>query len=254
MLCRSRFEELGGYVEAPPPNDDSSNMTVQHFIEKQQQQNKGSADEKLMLVHPTFESVDTLRVAEDLRFFHTHLFANGSLRLLRTEQPLVTYKHRLGQSQSSKTPRRLLLHLRTLALEQSVLNKDPRWQHHQSDICACTGAFVVWGAGRDGKDFVKALSPEGRKRVYCFVDVDDKKIEAGFYVNRQLDLNIPIVHFSLLAKDPDARTKLYEFWENGSILNDNKSSEWPNFGRIDKSKASEMHTQSQQPTPKLPAK
>jgi predicted ATP-dependent endonuclease of OLD family len=37
----------------------------------------------------------------------------------------------------------------------------------------------VWNAGRDGKNFVKGLSKEMRNRVYCLVDVDEKKIEQG---------------------------------------------------------------------------
>ena len=98
-----------------------------------------------------------------------------------------------------------------MAFEDSILRTDPRWA--DSD-------FVIWGAGRDGKDFFKSLSPDLRGRVRCFVDVDEKKIAAGFYANRDLGVKIPIVHFSLLAKDPDVRRM---------CLEDNIS-----FGRITK--------------------
>jgi hypothetical protein len=65
--------------------------------------------------------------------------------------------------------------------------------------------FVIWGAGRDGKDFLKALSPEVACRVVCFVDVDYNKIEKiKFYDNPSIGVRIPIVHFSELAKDPGA--------------------------------------------------
>jgi len=80
-------------------------------------------------------------------------------------------------SQSFHTPRKLLLQLRALAFEKMV-------------------GFVVWGAGRDGKDFVKVISAEVRERIVCFVNVDPKKINHGFNENQQLKLRIPILHFS----------------------------------------------------------
>jgi hypothetical protein len=89
-------------------------------------------------------------------------------------------------TQSSHTSRKLLLHLRVLALEMDVLSQ---WK---------TG-FVVWGAGRDGKDFVKALTPEMRRKICCFVDVDLKKIDAGYYANKDIGVKIPIVHYSHLS-------------------------------------------------------
>lgn len=150
-----------------------------------------SNNDVLSVIHKTYDTPQSLRLAEDLRFFHSHLMANGLLRLHRTEQPLVTYRHVAGMSQSSQTPRKLLVQLRVLAFERAVLCNDPVW----------SGCFVVWGAGRDGKDFVKALSEPVRQRVACFVDVDEKKIDSGYYINRELDINIPIVHFSWLTKD-----------------------------------------------------
>lgn len=39
-----------------------------------------------------------------------------------------------------------------------------------------SGAFTIWGAGRDGKAFYNALSEEGKQRVAAFADIDDKKI------------------------------------------------------------------------------
>uniref|UniRef100_A0A7S1Y228 Uncharacterized protein n=1 Tax=Grammatophora oceanica TaxID=210454 RepID=A0A7S1Y228_9STRA len=157
-----------------------------------------------------------MRLAEDLRFFYSHLCCGGALRLLR--QRLLTYRHREGMSQSSQTPRKLLLHLRVLAFERMVLERD--WADK------CNGKFVVWGAGRDGKDFVKALSTsDARKRVACFVDVDFNKIKGGYYVNKELQLRIPIVHFSLLATDPE---KQQELLEQSFSIGD------ANFGRINK--------------------
>ena len=91
-------------------------------------------------------------------------------------------------------------------------------------------------AGRDGKDFAKALRPDMRKRIMCFVDIDAKKIDSGSYVNRQLDLNIPIIHFSYLAKDSRLRHKMQKEWEDNTSNNQI-------LGRIDKTRK-----QSQIPT------
>ncbi|KAJ1620797.1 nucleotide-diphospho-sugar transferase [Pavlovales sp. CCMP2436] len=37
-------------------------------------------------------------------------------------------------------------------------------------------AFTVWGAGRDGRQFVSALSPAARARVLALADIDPKKV------------------------------------------------------------------------------
>lgn len=209
FLSRTRFEELGGYVEAPHPNtctaekkfSEKDNSGKDEDCEHRSSNEEGSS-RRYRLIHAKHDTPHTLRLAEDLRFFHEHLRDSGGLlKLHRTSQPLVTYRHRAGQSQSSSTPRKLLLNLRVMAFEDSILRTDPRWA--DSD-------FVIWGAGRDGKDFFKSLSPDLRGRVRCFVDVDEKKIAAGFYANRDLGIKIPIVHFSLLAKDPDVRRMCLE--------------------------------------------
>ena len=67
----------------------------------------------------------TLRLAEDTRFFHAHLRAGGRLHLHRTPDPLLTYRHQSGLSQSSRTPRRLLLKLRARAWEDAVFRGGP---------------------------------------------------------------------------------------------------------------------------------
>ncbi|KAL7464393.1 hypothetical protein ACHAXS_004724 [Conticribra weissflogii] len=138
----------------------------------------------------------SLRLAEDLRLFYAHLYSGGKLCLHRTSTPLVSYRHRCGMSQSSNTPRKLLLKLRAKAWEDLVFHKKGSksiWKEQ---------GFAIWGAGRDGKDFLKALSPEVASRVVCFVDVDLKKIEQiKFYFNPSMGRSIPIYHFSRLGKD-----------------------------------------------------
>lgn len=212
FLCRSRWTSLGGYVEAPVSG------SVAELVAKEEQKNRHRR-----LIHEKHESLITLRLAEDLRFFHEHLWAHGILRLHRAATSFVTYRHN-GQSQSYRTSRKLLLHLRVLAFSRAVLKSNPQWQQD-------SGHFVIWGAGRDGKDFVKSLDPEMRNRIYCFVDIDSKKLDTGNYMNREMNLNIPIVHFSYLAKDNKVRKQLQNEWEDDTTNGDI-------YGRIDKSKKS----------------
>jgi glycosyltransferase involved in cell wall biosynthesis len=198
VLTRHRFHQLGGYVEAP--DDDTFDVHSYQIF--------APPNNQLRLVHTTFETRQTMRLAEDLRLLYAHLHDHGRLALHRG-MPLVTYRHVPGMTQSSQTSRKLLLHLRVLALELAVLSQ---WK---------TG-FVVWGAGRDGKDFVKALTPDMRSKICCFVDVDHKKIDAGYYANKDIGVKIPIVHYSHLIKDEALRTKIQE------------SDQDPHFGRIQK--------------------
>lgn len=302
MMHRCRFEEIGGYLEAPPSphptstgtgtsNNSVNDFSVSEWLQQQQQKmlvsSSSSSNTNIhgtttlwRLVHESYETVQTLRLAEDLRFYHEHL-QNGRLCLCR--QNLVLYRHEYG-SQSSKTTRQLLLHLRVMALEHAILqsstpqpnniamkknnnhNDHTDIHHHigntETRIVPWYGPFVVWGAGRDGKDFVKALSSKARDRVYCMVDVDDKKIEQGFYVyspppsslvtdNKKKRKKgrsnigmkkIPIVHFALLTQDPILRESLYQEWKHNTtssgscddtiVATSGKSV--PKFGKIDK--------------------
>ncbi len=96
----------------------------------------------------------TLRLAEDTRFFYAHLRAGGRLKLHRTPEPLLSYRHRSGTSQSSNTPRRLLLKLRAKAWEDAVF----RGASTPSSVAGVaddddndrhggrwSGGFAVWG-------------------------------------------------------------------------------------------------------------
>lgn len=207
FLTKSRFQELDGYIEAPHPNSVTDEWSVSTFVDSLQSPSNDN-DDKFRLIHTTYDTPTSLRLAEDLRFFHAHLHHDGLLRIHRTNQPLVTYRHAPGMSQSSRTPRKLLLQLRVMAFEQRVLKRDSMWSK-----------FVIWGAGRDGKDFFKALSSDAISKVACFVDVDEKKIDAGYYVNNAIDARIPIIHFSWLSN-------------NAAESDDNEVV----FGRIDKSR------------------
>jgi glycosyltransferase involved in cell wall biosynthesis len=201
MMRRTQFDAIGGYLEAPAAavlsggGDSDKNKDDHDWYNDWYRQQSST---RLLLPPPQVETIDTLRVAEDLRFFHEHLAAGGTLHLLR--KTLVTYRHRTT-SQSSQTPRKLLLQLRTLALERSVL----------LSLSSSWNRFVVWGAGRDGKDFIRSLSKQCRDQIYCLVDVDESKIARGYYETREW--KIPVVHFSALAP---AHSSLYEDWKTSA--------------------------------------
>ena len=163
-------------------------------------------------------SLNTLRLAEDTRFYYAHLHAGGKLHLLRTPVPLVSYRHRCGMSQSSNTSRKLLLKLRARAWEDLIYHNS---KSNNADNTQWSNGFAIWGAGRDGKDFLKALSPEVVSKVICFVDVDRKKIETVKWYDNPVLLGgrrIPILHFSSLARDQTRDQAMVA----------------PTFGRIDK--------------------
>ena len=97
---------------------------------------------------------------EDPLFLHRHLHAGGAL--VRVEAPLVLYRYSPG-SLSWRVPRRGLLQLKAALFEERVMR-------------ARQGAWTIWGAGRDGKDFFKALSPLGRGAVAAWIDIDPGKV------------------------------------------------------------------------------
>ncbi len=242
MLTRKRFEDLGRYIEV-------SEMNNPHRNELSDDKNKKSAT-AYRLIHPEFDTMQSLRLAEDLRLFHAHLIGGephlkGILKLIRTNPPLLTYRHRAGQSQSSSTPRKLLVQLRVKAFVDTVIRSEGISTQMTRDNVKWTDGFVIWGAGRDGKDFFKALPNDIKMLVKAFVDVDEKKIASGYYVvpspenkdeppknhyenvevsrptkrskiskrkDARHDIRIPIIHFSLLISDRNKRQRLCNAW------------------------------------------
>lgn len=94
---------------------------------------------------------------EDLLFLHAHVERGGSLHRAGGEAPLVIYRYHAAAA-THAIPRRTILRHRAAAIEASVLRDWP--------------SFTIWGAGRDGREFFKALAPETRRRVAAFCDVD----------------------------------------------------------------------------------
>ena len=344
FMTRKRWNEIGPYVEAPPqspPRSSAVTTTVQSSPSSQQQYSlttvqdvvdkyyseHGHKPGSYCLVHPTFETSpgETLKLAEDLRLFYSHLKYHGTVDIvthkrrhrhqyrhprrvdddettdrkgegddsedttddhhihssfLQSPEPLVTYRQLSPNgSQSFRTSRRLILALRCQAFQDLVLRPDNTdWWNGDSLQSSSSSSslvlpaadphhrqqqdqkFVIWGAGRDGKEFFKMLDETNKKKVYCFVDVDPKKLQSGYYVDHYTsnstdktksnsDKNqkkrkitthkqkkkrnghtykIPIVHFSYLAPNNE-RQRLQE-----ELLNDRAL-----VGQINKSKHSE---------------
>ena len=124
--------------------------------------------------------------AEDLKFFHKHLDhvpweERPLVRAGSREAPLLLYRW-TASSMTSTVTRKCLLDARVAAFERRVLTQ-PAWT-----------TFTVWGAGRDGKQFVASLSVAARERVVALADIDPRKVGRP-YVNHQLRpvLTLPVV-------------------------------------------------------------
>jgi glycosyltransferase involved in cell wall biosynthesis len=100
--------------------------------------------------------------------------------------PLLLYRW-LSDSGSSRVSRQQLLSIRVRAFERAVLSR-PEWQQ-----------FTIWGGGRDGKQFLAALSAQARPQVRAFCDVSPK-IVGTTYVNHRAapphNLPVPVGHIS----------------------------------------------------------
>lgn len=73
---------------------------------------------------------------------------------------------------------------RVRALEQGVLNE---WDR-----------FTIWGAGRDGRNFFKALSDDVKKKVICFADINPDKIAVPYvYATKEegIQYEVPVIHY-----------------------------------------------------------
>ena len=59
-------------------------------------------------------------------------------------------------------------------------------------------AFSVWGAGRDGKAFLRALPPSVARRCRALADVDPRKIGTEYEVEEG-GVRVPVIHFSAVV-------------------------------------------------------
>jgi hypothetical protein len=142
--------------------------------------------------------------AEDLRFFQAHLDLHGAaneasgapslVRVGDATAPLLMYRWSKG-SGTSRVSRRQLIAIRAAAFERRIVD----------GVWAERAKFSVWGAGRDAKHFISALSAAARARIAILIDLDPRKVGTT-YVNPSLTptVSIPIVHFEDAARGGDA--------------------------------------------------
>ena len=112
-----------------------------------------------------FEACSGFRVekCEDLLFLQGHVVRGGGLH--RCDEVLVEYRYHAAAA-THAIPRQTILRHRAAAIERAIELADIR----------------IWGAGRDGRDFFKALSDDARKRVRAFCDVDPKKVGTTYQI------------------------------------------------------------------------
>jgi glycosyltransferase involved in cell wall biosynthesis len=222
MISRRRFEALGGYITTTcnSTTDGNESIIEPAVVDQNPTASPTQGSGVYHLISP-LDTVSSLRLAEDLRFFYAHLAfhynhesiqqdkscinhypsvygGDGLLKLVgssplelptptptiptsrsvednyngingpdqagqdlftlsgyqstHTIKPLLIYRHLPGCTQSARTSRKLLMQLRVKAFEDLVLRPNTlAWNE-----------FAIWGAGRDGKEFFKYLSPSSQ--------------------------------------------------------------------------------------------
>ncbi|XP_068995803.1 queuosine-tRNA galactosyltransferase isoform X1 [Embiotoca jacksoni] len=122
-------------------------------------------------------------VPEDLLFFYQSLRQGG--RLFRVDRCLLIYRYHEKAATHSVTEE-TIWKLRVNFLQERVLSQ---WEN-----------FTIWNAGRQGRKLYRCLSPTNQKKVKAFCDVDENKIQKGFYTYEESKERpkprIPILHYS----------------------------------------------------------
>jgi hypothetical protein len=110
-------------------------------------------------------SIDDSAVHPELGIRGDNASHDIAVPFVRVPHALVTYRYRGGMSVSAGTPRNLIRDIRVRALERQVLGTPP-WSE----------GFGIWGAGKYGRLFYRALQPEYQAKVIAFYDVNDRKV------------------------------------------------------------------------------
>ena len=166
---------------------------------------------------------------EDPLFFHRHLAAAAAARtplpLHRVPTPCLIYRYS-ASSLTWRVSRNVLLACKTALFEERVMCTRPGGSGGGGSGGGGSGGgaarWWIWGAGRDGKAFYKALSPRGRAQCAGFLDLDPGKVgqcypppvgrgrkraregaggeaAAAAAAQEPLQAPLPILHFSSLG-------------------------------------------------------
>ncbi|XP_028273565.1 queuosine-tRNA galactosyltransferase isoform X2 [Parambassis ranga] len=121
-------------------------------------------------------------VPEDLLFFYRSLRQGGSL--FRVDECLLVYRYHEKAATHSVTEE-TIWKLRVDFLQERVLSQ---WE-----------SFTIWNAGKQGRKLYRCLSPTNQTKVRAFCDVDENKIQKGFYTYEESKQRpkpkIPVVHY-----------------------------------------------------------
>jgi glycosyltransferase involved in cell wall biosynthesis len=168
LLCGTRFERI--------PLDATPRYTAWHNALEQPGALHAQMFRESTLAQPTwamtlarFDALggyDVRERCEDLYLLYRHAESSG--RLVRVDHVLTRYRYNLAGA-SHAIGWRDLLSAKARAFERLVLERH------------VTGSFCIWGAGRDGKRFFRALSDRWQRRVAAFCDVDAAKLKQGVF-------------------------------------------------------------------------
>ncbi|XP_059191487.1 UDP-GlcNAc:betaGal beta-1,3-N-acetylglucosaminyltransferase-like protein 1 isoform X1 [Centropristis striata] len=120
-------------------------------------------------------------VPEDLLFFYQSLRRGGGVA--RVDQCLLVYRYHENATTHSVTEE-TIWKLRVDFLQERVLSQ---WE-----------SFTIWNAGKQGRKLYRSLSPTNQKKVKAFCDVDDNKIQKGFYTYEESQRpkpTVPVLHY-----------------------------------------------------------
>ncbi|CAL8354729.1 unnamed protein product [Boreogadus saida] len=121
-------------------------------------------------------------VPEDLLFFYQSLRQGGGVA--RVEQCMLVYRYH-EQAATHSVLEETIWKLRVDFLQERVLSQ---WE-----------SFTIWNAGKQGRKLYRSLSPANQKKVRAFCDVDENKIQKGFYTyqdsKERPKPRIPVLHY-----------------------------------------------------------
>ncbi|KAI4832334.1 hypothetical protein KUCAC02_015306 [Chaenocephalus aceratus] len=121
-------------------------------------------------------------VPEDLIFFYQSLRQGGGMA--RVDQCLLVYRYHEKATTHSVTEE-TIWKLRVDFLQERVLSQ---WE-----------SFTIWNAGKQGRKLYRSLSPTNQKKVKAFCDVDENKIQKGFYTYEDSEQRpkpkVPVLHY-----------------------------------------------------------
>ncbi|XP_068178122.1 queuosine-tRNA galactosyltransferase isoform X2 [Antennarius striatus] len=121
-------------------------------------------------------------IPEDLLFFYQIIREGWGMA--RVDKCLLVYRYHEKAATQSVTEE-TIWKLRVDFLQERVLSQ---WK-----------SFTIWNAGKLGRKLYRCLSPVNQKKVTAFCDVDEKKINKGFYTYEESQERpkpkIPVLHY-----------------------------------------------------------